>query len=97
MSSSYRRSRCCDSSSMISASRAGSRRKPARRDAMSACQLGIVWAGDEIHGTDKRLPGVALAGEHPTTFRRQRIETAPAFTGFLDPLALQPSALLEAI
>src|SRR5688572_16119922 len=82
---------------MISASRAGSRRKVPRRNAIAGRQSGMASAGDELHGPNERLPGVALAGEHATAFRGQGVETAPSFTGFLDPLSLQPSALLEAV
>src|SRR4026208_527929 len=82
---------------MISAFRAGSRRKPPRRNWISGRQSGMAWAGDEVHCPDKCLPGVTLAGEHTTAFRGQGVETAPPFTGFLDPLPLQPPALLEAV
>src|SRR5262245_49783341 len=82
---------------MMSASRAGSRESVERYGRRYAFQSGMIAPRDEPHGVDEGLPRLSLPGEHATTFRRQLIEAAPALAGLLDPLALEPSALLEAV
>src|SRR5262245_48946049 len=57
----------------------------------------MVVSRDQRHCAHEALPGFSLAREHSAAFGRQRVEAATALPGFLDPLALQPAALLEPI
>src|SRR5919112_6209711 len=82
---------------MISASRAGLSRKAARRGLRNALQSGMIDSSDEAHGVDERLPGVALARQHASAFRRQRVIPPPALAGLLDPPALQPPSFFQPI
>src|SRR5688572_11578893 len=111
-SSLYRSSRCCDSSSMISASRPGLRCNSARRgrrwsthspldsvggDPAFIDESGMVDSGDEAHRVHERLPGMALPRQHTAALGGEAVEAPPPLAGLLDPLPLQPAPLLEAI
>src|SRR5262245_52480307 len=82
---------------MISDSRLGLRPSGARRGRRSAVQSGMVDPGDEAHGVNERLPGIALARQHPVPLGGQAVEPAPPLSRFLDPPAVQPAALLQSI
>src|SRR5262245_26918853 len=89
---------------MISASRAGLRRRLASRArscVVHGAELfdwsGMVHSGDKPHRIDEGLPGVALARQHASAFGREAVETSAPLSRLFHPLALQPPALLEAI
>src|SRR5262245_37244737 len=82
---------------MISASRAGVSRNPARRARRSAVHSGIVHSGNEAHRFDKGFPRAALACQDLSPGSGQAVETPSSLPGLLDPPALQPAAFLESI
>src|SRR5215213_1535236 len=96
-SSSYRRSRCCESSSMIFDSRPGLSRSTAKRGCRYSVQSGMVDPRDETHGADESLPGIALAREHAATLRRQTVKAPPPLACLLHPSALQPATFFQPI
>src|SRR6266550_2028303 len=96
-SCSYRSCRCCDSSSMISSSRAGERPSPARRALTSAFQSGILNSGDSTDCFHELEPPVALAGQHLFAGRGEAIITPPPLPGFFHPAAANPSSFLEPV
>src|SRR5262249_19348982 len=53
--------------------------------------------GDAVDGIDELAPGVALRGEDVGAGRRQPVEAPAALPGLLDPAALDPPALLQAV
>src|SRR5262245_20665404 len=57
----------------------------------------MVDSGNETHGVDEGLPGIALAGQHPAAFSRQTVEAATTVPGPLDPPPLQPAAFFQPI
>src|SRR5262249_21279936 len=90
-------SRCCDSSSTISASRSGDNWSSARRDLISALKSGMLNPGDQIDGFDKLAPAGALLRQHVFAGGRQTIIAAPALPWLFDPAATDPVPSLEAI
>src|ERR671921_804842 len=52
---------------------------------------------DQPYGLDEVVPGLALPHQHALPHRCEPVEAAPALTRLLDPCALDPAALLEAI
>src|SRR5262245_60788475 len=112
-SSRQRSSRCCDSSSTISASRDGAMESTDRRARMSALQSGfdspcpsptlVEGSGmfpsgcHEAHGLDEVVPRLALLQQHFAARGRQAIEATATLPWFLDPCTFDPAALLEAI
>src|SRR6188768_605462 len=95
---------------MMAASRDGERCSPdrwARSSRSQVCLRGsggvggrrlcMLVSGDTADGIDEGVPGLALAGEHLAALGRHLIEAPAPFAGFLDPGALNPAALFEAI
>src|SRR5262245_6702444 len=100
-SSRQRSSRCCCSSSTMSDSRSGLRRSEASRARSSGDQSGasscMFALRDEADGLDERRPDFALAHELAAAFAREVVEAPAALAGFLDPRALDPAALFQAV
>src|SRR6478672_672013 len=94
---SYSSSRCCESSSMISSSRAGERLNPARRALTSAFQSGILDSSDSTDCFHELEPPVALAGEHLFASRGEAIITSPALPRLFHPAAANPSPFFEPV
>src|SRR5262249_37153405 len=90
-------SRCWAISSTISASRVGTRRAGARRARMSSRNSRIFPSGDAGDGGHERLPGAAVAGEDLLSLGGELVEAAAPLARLLDPLSLQPAALLQAV
>src|SRR5687768_5021397 len=97
ITSRQRSSRCCESSSTMSASRVGDSLSDDSRRRTSSDQSGMLASGDESHGLDERLPGLQLRGEHPAPLGRHGVEPAAPLARLLDPAALDPATLLEAV
>src|SRR5262245_2817569 len=110
MSSCHRSSRCWVSSSTISASRAGAIDSAERRARMSGLQSGpasddpgrvdgsdMFRSRHEADRLDEGVPGLALLRQRLLACRREAVEAATALPRLLDPRALDPAALLEAI
>src|SRR5215831_14880205 len=97
INSRQRSSRCCESSSTISASRAGERRSVDSRGRTCWVQSGMFVSRDALHSFHECRPRLALLGKHAPSFSRDPIEPPPPLLRFLDPRALDPSALLQAI
>ena len=53
--------------------------------------------GHALHGLHERVPGLSLLREHAPSLRRDLVQPAPAFIRLLDPAALDPSTLLDAL
>src|SRR4029079_4432541 len=58
---------------------------------------GIFDSSDAADRLDELAPGVALGLEHLGAGRGEPVVAAPALAGLLDPAALDPAALLEAV
>src|SRR5690242_677873 len=97
INSRQRSSRCCDSSSMISASRVGERETEERRARISGVQSGMLPSRDEAHGLDEAVPGLLLLREHTSAGGGQPVEPSPALPRLLHPGPLDPAALFEAV
>src|SRR5262245_16305207 len=97
ISSRQRSSRCWDSSSMISFSRVDESRSEARRARTCARQSGMLASRHAPYRLHERLPGLSLLGEHAPSRGRDPVEATAALVGLLDPGALDPAALLQAI
>src|SRR5688572_20593880 len=97
ISSRQRSSRCCESSSTISCSRVGERRSDDKRGRTWPAQSGKFVSRHASYRLDECRPGLPLLGEEALSLRRQLVEPAAAFVGLLDPGALDPAALFEAI
>ena len=54
-------------------------------------------SSDAAHGLDECCPRLALLGQYAAPFPGHLVEPAAPLAGLLDPGALDPSALLEAI
>jgi hypothetical protein len=57
----------------------------------------LASSGDPAHRLDECFPGLHLRFEHASTVGRDFVEAPPPLAGFLDPGALDPTALLEPI
>src|SRR5215475_11577733 len=97
ISSRQRSSRCCASSSTISASRAGERRNDVRRGRTCRDQSGMFASGYTPHRLDECFPCLLLLSQHAAPFRGDLVETAAALLCLLDPGALDPPALFETV
>jgi hypothetical protein len=64
---------------------------------MCGFQSGMCSSRHQSDGFDELIPGLPLSQQHTLTRGRQPIETAPALARLLDPRALNPPALLEAV
>src|SRR4029077_19238830 len=94
---SYSSSRCCESSSMISSSRAGERLNLARRALTSAFQSGILDSGDSTDCFHELEPAVTLAGQHFFTGRGEAIITPSPLPGLFHPAPANPSPFFEPV
>src|SRR5687767_4208363 len=97
INSRQRSSRCCESSSTISASRVGERRRPDKRGRTCCVQSGMFVSCDELNGVYERRPGLALLSQHEPPLRRDVVEAAASLFRLFDPGPLDPSTLLEPI
>src|ERR1019366_1041850 len=96
-SSRYRSSACWANSSTISASRAGGRFKSDSCWRIAWFQSGILDSSDASDGLDEGLPALPLGSQDFAPLGGQPVITAAALDAFLDPPALDPAALFEAI
>ena len=64
---------------------------------MCRFQSGMFSSRDHAHRLDELVPGLPLSLKYALAGRRQSIEAASALPGLLDPRALDPAALLQAI
>src|ERR1700687_3438220 len=92
-----RSSRCCDSSSTISLSRAGESCSDDSRVRTSRAQSGMFVSRHPAHGIDEGNPCLLLLCQHAPTFSRDLVEAAAPFAGVFDPDCLDPSTLLGRI
>src|SRR6266850_613180 len=88
---------CCASSSMMSASRAGSTGSGPTRARTRAFQSGMANAGHTVQRGDERLPAPALRVERGLALGGQTVKAPAAYSGPLDPAALNQAAALQAI
>src|SRR5258708_521528 len=90
--------RCWRTSATISTRRGAGTPSAASRASIASCHegSGILEARDAVDGEDEVLPAAALGGQHLAAERRELVVAAPALAGLLDPLPLDPAALLEA-
>src|SRR5205823_2819549 len=96
-SSAYRSSRCCDSSSTISACRAGGRCRPTRRRSIARQKSGILDSGNAVDRGDELAPRPALRLEDGAARGRQTVVPAAALPRLLHPAPLNPSTLFEPV
>src|SRR5262249_958249 len=96
-SSSSRSSRCCESSSTISSSRAGSRRAFESAARTARFQSDTLGSGHAVDGGDEVVPDALPLLEDGTALGREAVVAAAALARLLDPAALDEAALLEAI
>src|SRR4051812_34180761 len=82
---------------MISASMAGSRRDPVSAERTSARQSRIAHSGDAGDRLDELLPTLALGLENAAPRFGDRVVSAAALLGALDPASDDPAALLHAV
>src|SRR4029077_8724741 len=94
---SYSSSRCCESSSTISASRRGDNWSAARRALISTLKSGMLNPGDQVDGFDKLTPPCALLRQHVFARGRQAIIAAPALPWLFYPAPTDPIPSFEAI
>src|SRR5215510_3799370 len=97
INSRQRSSRCCESSSTISASRSGERCRPDKRGRTCCVQSGMFVSCDALNSVNECCPGLALSSQHPPALRRDFVEAAASLVGLFDPGALDPATLLKAI
>ena len=60
-------------------------------------QSGMLVSRHAPHGLHERRPRPSLLSQDASAFRRELVDAAAALVGLLDPRALDPPALLEAI
>src|SRR5437868_10301562 len=94
---SYSSSRCCTSSSAISASRAGESPRSIRRILISLRKSGILDPGDPADSFDEFAPAITLRGENFFAGRCESIITAAALSLVLHPAAATPTTFLKSI
>src|SRR5205085_12382283 len=94
---SYSSSRCCTSSSAISASRAGERPRSIRRPLISLRKSGIFDPSDPADSFDEFVPAIALRGENCFSGRREAVITPPPLSCLFHPATANPAAFLESI
>src|SRR5262249_6276184 len=84
---------------MISCSRAGSRREPARRLRISRrkSKSGIFPSHDAVDGADERVPAAARPIEELLAVGREPVEAPPPLPSLLDPAPLEDAPLLELV
>src|SRR6516225_2653542 len=96
-SSWQRSSRCCESSSAISASRVGARFNGASLRRISAFHSGIFSLRDPIDASNKFAPPSKLRSQNSPPLPREPIVPAAPLVGFFDPAPLYPAAPFEAV
>src|SRR5437763_8940053 len=94
---SYSSSRCCESSSTISASRTGDKPSSARRDLMSILKSGMLNPGDQVDGFNKRPPAAALLRQYVFARGGQTIIATATLARSFDPATTNPGPLLKPI
>src|SRR6516165_1618157 len=94
---SYSCSRCCESSSTISASRVGVSWSSDRRTLISALKSGMLNPGDQVDGFDELTPPGPLLRQHVFPSGGQTVVAAPALAGFFNPAAPNPIPFLQPI
>jgi hypothetical protein len=67
------------------------------RSRMGSVQSGIFVSGNAADGLDEGLPPVAALDEHFAAGGSESVIAATALSGFFDPAALNPAAVLEAV
>src|SRR6266849_4813586 len=110
INSRQRSSRCCESSSTMSASRAGDSGSDDSRMRISRAQAalshapfagvegsGMLPSRDAPNGFHECGPRLSLLCQHAPPLGRHLVEPAAPLPGFFDPGTLDPSTLLEAI
>src|SRR6476620_1437331 len=97
MDRSYSSSKCCESSSTISASRTGDNRNSANRALISTLKSGMLNSGDQVDRFDELAPAGALLQQHIFARGRQAIVAAPALTCLFNPAAPNPVPFLQSI
>src|SRR5262245_41243905 len=94
---SYSCSRCCDSSSRISASRSGDKPSSDSRALISTLKSGMLDSGDQVDRFNELTPPGALLRKHIFARRRQAIVAAPTLTRLFNPAATNPIPFLKSI
>src|SRR5262245_2639165 len=94
---SYSCSRCCESSSTISASRAGDNWSSDRRTLISALNSGMLNPGDQIDGFDELTPPGPLLRQHVFARGCQAIVAPPALACLFNPAATNPIPFLKPV
>src|SRR5262249_28390275 len=94
---SYSCSRCCESSSTISASRTGDNWSSDSRALISALKSGMLNPGDQVDGFDELTPAGALLRQHVFARGRQAIVATAPLTWLFDPTAPNPVPFLKSI
>src|SRR5262245_7712752 len=82
---------------MISASRAGSSRRPVRRGLSSSVKSAMLHSCDTGDGGDEGAPGPLVCGEHAAALRGQPVVPSTALSRLFDPPAIDPATLLEPV
>src|SRR5262245_13683805 len=95
--SAYRSSRCCATSSRISASRDAGRFRSASRWRSSAFQSGMFELRDPSNRVDELFPGGTLRPQHRPALGGDAVIAAAPFARALDPASLNPPALFEPV
>src|SRR6267378_2214960 len=94
---SYSCSRCCESSSTISASRTGDNWSSARRALISTLKSGMLNSSDEVDRLDELTPASALLRQHVFARGRQAIVAAPPLPRLFNPAATNPVPFFQSI
>src|SRR5262245_5929773 len=93
----YCSSRCCESSSTLSASRVGGRFNFGSRRRTSARKSGMLNSGDATDRGDELAPTFPLPREHFPACRREAVVAPSTLSGFFDPAATNPAAFFESV
>src|SRR5215510_12458554 len=94
---SYSCSRCCESSSTISASRAGDNWSSDSLALISALKSGMLNPGDQVDGFDELTPPGPLLRQHVPARGCQAIVAPPALTRLFNPAATNPIPFFQSI
>src|SRR5258707_7936458 len=94
---SYSSSRCCESSSTISASHTGDNWSSARRALISTLKSGMLNPRDQVDSFHELTPAGALLRQHVFARGCQPIVAAPALTRLFNPASTDPIPFLKSI
>src|SRR5262245_53766779 len=94
---SYSCSRCCESSSTISASRAGDNWRSDTRTLISVLKSGMLNPSDQIDGFDELTPPGPLLRQHVLARCCQALVAPPALDCLFNPAATDPIPFLKSI